>query len=62
MDRGVRGPVSKLFDPSGRSAVELGFPALPDTYVVDRGGTIRWVVYGETDERELAGLIEDVLA
>lgn len=55
-------PYPSLFDPSGRSAVELGFPALPDTYVVDRGGTIRWAVYGETDERELAGLIDDVLA
>jgi DsbE subfamily thiol:disulfide oxidoreductase len=50
-----------LFDPSGRSAADLGFPALPDTYIVDAGGTIRWVVYGETDERELAGLIDDVL-
>lgn len=57
-----RVPYPSLFDPSGRSAADLGFPALPDTYVVDRGGTIRWVVYGETDERELAGLIEDVLA
>jgi DsbE subfamily thiol:disulfide oxidoreductase len=55
-------PYPSLFDPSGRSAADLGFPALPDTYVVDRGGTIRWVVYGETDERELAGLIDDVLA
>lgn len=55
-------PYPSLFDPSGRSAADLGFPALPDTYVVDRGGTIQWVVYGETDERELAGLIEDVLA
>jgi DsbE subfamily thiol:disulfide oxidoreductase len=55
-------PYPSLFDPSGRSAVDLGFPALPDTYVVDRAGTIRWVVYGETDERELAGLIDDVLA
>lgn len=55
-------PYPSLFDPSGRTAVDLGFPALPDTYVVDRAGTIRWVVYGETDERELAGLIEDVLA
>jgi DsbE subfamily thiol:disulfide oxidoreductase len=54
-------PYPSLFDPSGRSAANLGFPALPDTYVVDRGGTIRWVVYGETDERELAGLIDDVL-
>ena len=55
-------PYPSLFDPSGRSAADLGFPALPDTYVVDPGGTIRWVVYGETDERELAGLIDDVLA
>ena len=55
-------PYPSLFDPPGRSAADLGFPALPDTYVVDTGGTIRWVVYGETDERELGGLIEDVLA
>lgn len=55
-------PYPSLFDPSGRSAADLGFPALPDTYVVDPGGTIRWVVYGETDEVELAGLIDEVLA
>jgi DsbE subfamily thiol:disulfide oxidoreductase len=55
-------PYPSLFDPFGRSAADLGFPALPDTYVVDPVGTIRWIVYGETDERELAGLIEDVLA
>ncbi len=29
---------------------------------MDPGGTIRWVVYGETDEDELAGLIDEVLA
>ena len=55
-------PYPSLFDPSGRSATTLGFPALPDTYVVDREGMIRWVVYGETDEQELARMIEDVLA
>lgn len=55
-------PYPSLFDPYGRSAAELGFPALPDTYVVDPGGTIRWVVYGETDEQELARMIDDVLA
>jgi DsbE subfamily thiol:disulfide oxidoreductase len=54
-------PYPSLFDPSGRTAVHLGFPALPDTYVIDPDGTIRWVVFGETDERELAGLIDDVL-
>jgi DsbE subfamily thiol:disulfide oxidoreductase len=55
-------PYPSLFDPYGRFAALLGYPALPDTYVVDRRGTIRWAVFGETDERELAGLIDDVLA
>jgi DsbE subfamily thiol:disulfide oxidoreductase len=55
-------PYPSLYDPSGRTAAELGYPALPDTYVVDREGTIRWVVFGATDGPELAGLIDDVLA
>ena len=54
-------PYPSLHDRSGRTAADLGYPALPDTYVVDAGGTIRWVVYGEADARQLAGLIEDVL-
>ena len=59
--RGFGVPYPSLFDPSGRTAAALGFPFLPDTYVVDPQGTIRWVVFGETDEAELAGLIDDVL-
>jgi DsbE subfamily thiol:disulfide oxidoreductase len=55
-------PYPSLYDPSGRTAVELGYPFLPDTYVVDREGRIRWVVFGASDERELRGLIDDVLA
>jgi DsbE subfamily thiol:disulfide oxidoreductase len=55
-------PYPSLFDPWGRSAAHLGFPALPDTYIVDRDGKIRWVVFGETNDEELSGLIEDVLA
>jgi peroxiredoxin len=55
-------PYPSLFDPSGRTAAQLGYPALPDTYVVDRQGTIRWVVFGATDGPQLAGLIDDVLA
>ena len=55
-------PYPSLFDPAGRSAADLGFPALPDTYVVDRDGTIRWVIYGAFDERELTRMIDDVLA
>jgi len=54
-------PYPSLFDPAGRWAADLAFPALPDTYVVDPGGRIRWVVYGETDESQLVGLIDDVL-
>jgi DsbE subfamily thiol:disulfide oxidoreductase len=55
-------PYPSLYDPSGRTAVELGYPFLPDTYVVDRDGRIRWVVFGESDEQELQGLIDDLLA
>jgi hypothetical protein len=29
---------------------------------VDRDGTIRWVVFGETNDEQLSRLIEDVLA
>jgi thiol-disulfide isomerase/thioredoxin len=55
-------PYPSLFDPSGRTAAQLGYPALPDTYVVDGEGTIRWVVFGATDGPQLAGLIDGVLA
>jgi thiol-disulfide isomerase/thioredoxin len=51
-----------LYDPQGRTAALLDFPFLPDTYVVDGAGTIRYAIYGETDEDELSGLIDDVLA
>lgn len=51
-----------LFDPDGRTASTLGFPFLPDTYLVDASGTMRYVVYGETSVRELSGLIDGLLA
>ena len=59
-----RGEVTypSLYDPQGRTAALLDFPFLPDTYVVDGAGTIRYAIYGETDEDELSGLIDDVLA
>jgi thiol-disulfide isomerase/thioredoxin len=59
--REFRVPYPSLHDRSGWTAARLGYPALPDTYVVDRSGTIRWVVYGQTDARELGRLIADVL-
>jgi DsbE subfamily thiol:disulfide oxidoreductase len=55
-------PYDSLLDEQGRYADDLGFPYLPDTYVVDADGTIRWVIYGETNERELSDLIDEVLA
>jgi cytochrome c biogenesis protein CcmG/thiol:disulfide interchange protein DsbE len=51
-----------ISDPSGSFADDLGFVGLPDTYVVGRSGTIRFAVFGETSEQELAELIERVLA
>lgn len=51
-----------LHDPDGRTAALLGFPFLPDTYVVDASGTMRYAIYGETNAEELSGLIEEVLA
>ena len=58
-DRGVTYP--SLYDRDGRTAALLGFPFLPDTYLVDRTGTIRYVIYGDTTEEELSGLIDDLL-
>ena len=55
-------PYPSLYDPDGRTAALLGFPFLPDTYVVDASGTMRYAIYGETSAEELSGLIEEVLA
>lgn len=59
-DFGVTYP--SLSDPDGRAAALLGFPFLPDTYLVDSSGSMRYVVYGETSAEELSGLIEGLLA
>lgn len=51
-----------LYDPDGRSAASLGFPFVPDTYVVDASGTTRYAIYGETSVQELSGLIDEMLS
>jgi DsbE subfamily thiol:disulfide oxidoreductase len=51
-----------LVDHAGAWADDLGFVGLPDTYVVDRDGTIRYAIFGRTDEIELAGLLDELLA
>jgi thiol-disulfide isomerase/thioredoxin len=58
-DFGVDYP--SLSDPSGSFADDLEFPFLPDTYVVDRRGTIRYSIFGETSAEELSGLLDEVL-
>lgn len=55
-------PYDSLLDEAGSFADDLGFPYLPDTYIVDAEGTIRWVIYGETNQDEVSGLIDEVLA
>ena len=50
-----------IYDPDGRTAALLDYPFVPNTYLVDAGGTIRYAIFGETDEDELSGLIDDVL-
>lgn len=55
-------PYPSLFDPDGRTAATLDFPFLPDTYLVDADGTMRYAIYGETSAGELSGLIDELLA
>ena len=55
-------PYPSLFDPHGQTAALLGFPYLPDTYVVDAAGTIRWRSTARPTKQELSGLIDEVLA
>ena len=55
-------PYPSIIDEPGAWADDFAFFGLPDTYVIDRAGTIRWVVYGQTDADQLRPLIDDVLA
>jgi thiol-disulfide isomerase/thioredoxin len=55
-------PYPSIVDEPGAWADDFAFFGLPDTYVIDRKGTIRWAVYGQTDANQLKGLIDRVLA
>jgi peroxiredoxin len=56
-------PYPSLYDPSGRIAGLLGYYGLPDTYVVDPSGTIRYVIGpGPATAAQLSAAIDDVLA
>jgi cytochrome c biogenesis protein CcmG/thiol:disulfide interchange protein DsbE len=55
-------PYPSIVDEPGAWADDFAFFGLPDTYVIDRAGIIRWSVYGQTDAAQLRGLIDEVLA
>ena len=54
-------PYDSFHDDAGRFAAELGYLGLPDTYVVDAGGTIRYAITGPTTGEQLSGLLDEVL-
>ena len=54
-------PYPSLSDPAGRTAAKLSYVGLPDTYVVDRSGTIRYAINGQTSVAQLSGILDDVL-
>lgn len=55
-------PYPSIIDEPGAWADDFAFFGLPDTYVIDRSGTIRWTVFGQTDAAQLKQLIDRVLA
>lgn len=54
-------PYPSIVDEPGAWADDFAFFGLPDTYVIDAGGMIRWAVYGQTDAARLKELIDGVL-
>ena len=55
-------PYPSIIDEPGAWADDFAFFGLPDTYVIDRSGTIRWSIFGQTDAVQLKQLIDRVLA
>src|SRR4051794_6936207 len=56
-------PYPSIADPTGKFAASLDYVGLPDTYVVDRTGTIRYAIGpGATSATQLSGLLDQVLA
>lgn len=54
-------PYPSFSDQAGRFAAVLGYPGLPATYVVDRSGTMRFVVFDQIHEETLVRLLEEIL-
>jgi thiol-disulfide isomerase/thioredoxin len=58
-----RVPYPSIADPNGTFAASLDYVGLPDTYVVDRTGTIRYAIGpGATSASQLSGVLDQVLA
>jgi DsbE subfamily thiol:disulfide oxidoreductase len=55
-------PYPSFSDRAGGFAAKLGYFGLPDTYIVDESGTIRFVITGPTTEGQLSGLLDRVIA
>jgi cytochrome c biogenesis protein CcmG/thiol:disulfide interchange protein DsbE len=49
-------------DHAGGWADDFGFLGLPDTYVADAGGTIRYLITGATTPQQLSGVLDGLLA
>jgi thiol-disulfide isomerase/thioredoxin len=61
--RSYQVPYPSLYDPSGKFAAPLRYFGLPDTYVVDRGGTIRYAIGpGAVTDEQLTSAIDALLA
>ena len=54
-------PYDSFHDDAGRFAAKLGYLGLPDTYVVDTTGTIRFAITGATTEAQLSELLDELL-
>jgi thiol-disulfide isomerase/thioredoxin len=56
-------PYPSIADPTGTFAASLDYVGLPDTYVVDKTGTIRYMIGpGATSAAQLSGVLDQVLA
>ena len=56
-------PYPSISDPTGKFAASLDYVGLPDTYVVDQTGTIRYAIGpGATSASQLSGVLDQVLA
>ena len=56
------GTVTYVADPTGRAAIDFGVLGLPETFIVDRNGTIKARITGETNALVLSEVVEQVLA